>query len=167
MMGKEILIQDEVLAPEGAPKINFEGKNPFVVVTMIPTLLRNVMKITGKDIHELEIRWDATDDPREFYGRWQGTRSEDRWSKTRLRVIVQGAMSLKDRTGWVTIEIKGFLDTSINFNTFLQKGMWWIFFRSFYWKQRRMYLELAKDNLYTMKEAFIRELGAYIDGEEA
>lgn len=166
-MVDKITIQDEVLAPEGSPKINFEGKNPFVIVTMVPNLLRNTMKITGKDIHELEVRWDATADPREFYGRWQGKRAEDRWSNTRLRVIVQGAMSLKDRTGWISIEIKGFLDTNVNFNTFLQKAMWWIFFRTFYWKQRRRYLELAKDNLYTMKEAFIRELGAYIDEEAA
>ncbi len=158
-MGK-MNITDEILAPEGSIKINFEGKNPFVVVTMIPSLLRDTMKITGKDIHEMDIRWDATSDPREYYGKWQGRRQDDRWTLTRIRLLVQGSQSLKDKTGWVSVEFKGFVDTSLNYSTFIQKQLWWVFFRTFYWKQRMRYLELAKDNIYTMKEKILRELGA-------
>ena len=56
----EITIVDDLLAPEDFITISFKGKNPFSVCTMVPNLLRDVLKVTGQDVFESDLRWDIT-----------------------------------------------------------------------------------------------------------
>ncbi|MBI2076174.1 MAG: hypothetical protein HYT72_02920 [Candidatus Aenigmarchaeota archaeon] len=154
-----IRIIDDILAPAETVKINYEGKNPYTPVLIIPQLLRDVMKITGQHIREIDTRWDITSDPRPFYALYEGRRTEDRWTKTMVRFIAQGVQSSKDKTGWVRLQFKGNIMTEYEYANFIQKSFWWLFNYTFYYKQRRRYIEMAKDNIHTMKARMQSALG--------
>ncbi len=155
----KITIVDDILAPSEVIRINFRGSYPFKVVTMVPTMLRDVMKITGVDLFERDVRWDFSNDPRAFYGYWIGKRGEDRWTTTYVTVIVQGEQSSRDKTGSVTIQLKGTVQTRYDYTNFIQKSFWWFYSLMFYYKQRRNYIEYAKDNVYKMRDILTRALG--------
>ena len=155
----EITIVDDLLAPEDFITISFKGKNPFSVCTMVPNLLRDVLKVTGQDVFESDLRWDITADNRDFYGVWWGKRGEDKWTTTRVKVRAQGSQNVKDKTGWITIILKGWLETKYEYTNFVQKSFWWFFNYMFYYKQRRRYIEFSKDNIYTMRERMTKILG--------
>ena len=147
----KLLIIDDILAPSDRLKVNYKGPNPVVILDMVPGMIKDIMKIPGKDLLETDIRNDITDGS--FYGVWMGKRTEDNWSTTFLRVIVQGAQN-KEGLGNFWIEMKGTVETKYNFSNFIQRGFWWFYNLSFYYKQRRNYLEAAKDDIFDMK-AFV------------
>ena len=150
---------DDILAPRDTILVKFQGRNPFLPVSMSPGLLRNIMKISSKDIMETDVRWDATGEMRNFYGKWMGKRTEDRWTATWIRIVIQGDQHAKEKTGSVTIEIKGTIRTNFKDENFVQRAFWWLYNRSFYYKQRRMYTEMAKDNMFDIRDAFQKALG--------
>ncbi len=159
MVMPKIEIIDDILAPSEMIRIKFKGKNPFAVCTLFPGLFKDVMRISGVDLRENDIRWDITADPREFYGMWQGKRKEDRWTTSFIRVVAQGAQSSKDKTGWLDLQLKGYVRTKYEYSNFLQKSFWWFFNYMFYYKQRRNYIDFSKDNIYRLKEIIERTLG--------
>ena len=130
-----------------------------MVCTMFLNILKEVMKVTGVDLYEVDVRWDITEDPRPFFGVWYGKRDDDRWSTTRIRIRAQGAQSSKDKTGWIKIELKGWLETAYEYTNFIQKSFWWFFNYMFYYRQRRKYIEFSKDNIYTVRERITEALG--------
>ncbi len=148
----KVRMVDDITVPSEMTRVNFQGKNPFVVCNMFPTLLRDVMKISSKDIFETDIRWDITSDPRPFFGVWMGKRKEDMWTSTRIRILAQGEQSSREKTGWIRVMIKGTVATEYTYTNFIQKSFWWFYNYMFYYKQRRRYLEWAKDNIMKMKE---------------
>lgn len=148
----KITIIDDLIAPADRLKVNYKGPNPFGIVNLVPDMIKSIMKIPGKDLLETDIRWDVTSEPHGFYGVWMGKRAEDRWSKTFIRVIVQGEHHTKENNGNFWIEIKGTLETSYEFSNFIQRGFWWFYNHSFYYKQRRNYLENGKDDIFDMKD---------------
>ncbi|MEM7819885.1 MAG: hypothetical protein QXD48_03595 [Candidatus Aenigmatarchaeota archaeon] len=155
----EIIISDDILAPSDVIKIHFEGKNPFSVVPGMISIIKYEMKLSGKDMRETDIRWDVSSDPREFYGVWLGKRTNDRWTATYVRVIAQGAQSSVEKIGWIDIWLKGYIETKYEYSNFIQKSFWWIYNYMFYWKQRRSYLERAKDDLFKIRDRLMTQLG--------
>ncbi|MBI2173418.1 MAG: hypothetical protein HYT73_04420 [Candidatus Aenigmarchaeota archaeon] len=160
-----INIVDDILAPADTIKLHYEGKNTFRVFDMVRGLLRDVMKISSKDILETDARWDVFADPRAFYGMWMGKRKEDQWTMTYIRIIMQGEMDMKTRLGWLDVRLKGTVETKYQWTNFIQRGFWWTYNRTFYYKQRRMYLEFAKDNVYTIRRKMQQALGIAPPGE--
>lgn len=154
-----IKIIDDVLAPKDYITINYKGKNPFLVCTMFLDFLKNIMKISGVDLYEVDVRWDITSDPRPFYGMWYGKRNEDRWTVTRLKIRAQGAQRSKDKMGEITIQLKGWVETAYTYTNFIQKSFWWFFNYMFYYKQRRKYIDFSKDNIYQLREKITETLG--------
>lgn len=150
---------DDLIAPKDTLTVKFNGKNPFAAVTIVPQLLRSIMKITTKDVLETDVRWDTLGPMRQFYGMWMGKRYEDRWTTTRIRIIIQGEQHPADRTGSVNIELKGTLLTVYEYSNFIQRSFWWFYNYVFYNKQRRVYLEEGKDKIYEMRDIFQRTLG--------
>jgi hypothetical protein len=148
-------IIDDLMAPSDTAKITFKGANPFTVVAMIPDLIKNTMKISAKDLLETDVRWDATGENNDFYGVWMGKRTEDRWSKTIIRVIIQGVQNSKDKTGNFTMQIKGTLETKYEYSNFFSKQFWWFYNYQFYYNQRRKYLDNGKDDMLDMKEKIL------------
>lgn len=155
-----IKIIDDIMAPSDTVKIRFEGKNPFSSTTVIPSMLRYILKVSAKDILETDIRWDSLAAPKkEFYGRWLGKRAEDVWTKTMIRVLIQGQQDSTDKAGWCRIELKGTINTEYNYTHFFQRALWWVFNYTFYYKQRRKYAEEGKDLIFQMREYLQRVLG--------
>lgn len=142
-------IIDDLIAPSDRLKVKYKGPNPIALMDIVPGMIKDIMKIPGKDLLETDIRWDATDGG--FYGVWMGKRTEDRWSTTFLRVIVQGVQG-KDETGWFVVEIKGTLETGYQFSNFIQRSFWWVYNHGFYYRQRRQYLEQGKDDIFEMRD---------------
>jgi hypothetical protein len=147
-------IIDDILAPSDRLKLKYRGSDPLAMLEMAPGMIKDIMKIPGKDLLETDIRWDATDGG--FYGVWMGKRQEDRWTMTYIRVIVQGAQD-KEGNGNFTIEIKGTVETSYDFDNFIQRGFWWFYNYGFYYRQRRNYLEQAKDDIFDMRSFIERK----------
>ena len=154
-----VQIIDDIILPSEMLRLNFQGKNPWAVCSLFPSLLKDVMKISGKDTFETDIRWDITSDPRPFYGVWMGKRAEDKWTNTFIRIIAQGEQSSREKTGWIRIQIKGTVETRYTYNNFIQKSWWWLYSYSFYYKQRRNYLDYAKDNVFKIRDRTLQTLG--------
>jgi hypothetical protein len=152
---------DDILAPIDTMKMHYEGKNPFRIFDMVRGLLRDIMKISSKDILETDVRWDIFADPRDFYGMWMGKRNEDRWTQTQIRIIIQGQMEMKTRMGWADIRFKGTVNTEYEYTNFIQRAFWWSYNRFFYYNQRRMYLDYAKDNIFDIKKQMQIALGIW------
>ncbi|MBI2579843.1 MAG: hypothetical protein HYW27_03000 [Candidatus Aenigmarchaeota archaeon] len=155
----KIKIYDDIQAPADTTKFHFEGRNPFRVFDMVRGLLRDVMKISSKDILETDVRWDVFADPRAFYGMWMGKRKEDRWTMTNIRIILQGEISMKTRAGWLDARFKGTVDTEYEYHNFIQKGFWWQYNRFFYYGQRRKYIDYANDNIRDIRRKMMEALG--------
>jgi hypothetical protein len=158
----EIKIAEDILAPSDTLKVKFEGKNPFLAVAMATDMLKSVMKITGKDVLETDVRWDVTGKIPTFFGKWMGKRPDDRWTKTFIRILIQGEQNSQDKTGWVEVRFKGWVETKYEYSNFIQRSFWWFFNKTFYHKQRQQYLEMAKDNIFEMRD----KLKAIYVGEE-
>ena len=62
----KLKFQDEIQAPSGELYVKYSGKEPFKAMAMTPKMIRDVMKIPGKDLFELDVRWDISQDPRGF-----------------------------------------------------------------------------------------------------
>lgn len=157
----EILIVDDTLAPQDFVSINYQGREPYAVCTKIPRWLVDTWKISGKDVFELDIRWDVTSEPRTFYGYWRARKEYDRWTLARVKVRAQGAQSSKDRTGWLNIVIDGFIETKYEYTNFIQKSFWWFYNYLFYYKQRRNYIDFEKDTILALREKILRTLGTF------
>lgn len=155
----ELELVDDILAPNDTIKVRYEGKEPFKPVTAALAVLKDVLRITTKDTLSTDIRWDVSSEPRSFYGRWEGRRKEDRWSRSVVRIIIQGEQHSKERKGWVRIELKGVLETKFVYSNFIQRTFWFIYNRLFYYAQRRRYVDMAKTDMYEIRERFTRMLG--------
>ena len=155
--GPSLNIIDDIIAPSDRMKVKFSGSNPASMLGMVPGIIKDTMKIPGKDLLETDIRWDVTDGS--FYGVWMGKRTEDRWTVTYIRVILQGVQN-KEGFGNFTVEIKGTVETKYDFANFIQRGFWWFYNYSFYYKQRRKYLESGKDDIYDMRSFIINKFKA-------
>ncbi len=90
-----------------------------------------------------------------------GRRKEDRWTDTRVRILAQGEQSSAEKTGWIRIVLKGYITTQYQYTNFIQKSFWWFYNYGFYYKQRRRYMEFAKDNLLLLRERMQRTLAIY------
>src|SRR3989338_2151903 len=117
-MGK-LKIIDDLMAPSDRLKVKYSGQNPAAIMGMVPEMIKNIMKIPGKDLLETDVRWDITDGC--FYGVWMGKRTEDQWSRSSIRVIAQGAQN-KEEFGNFSVEIKGVLETNYIFANFIQRS---------------------------------------------
>jgi hypothetical protein len=158
-------IEDDITQPGDSFKVNFKGKHPFSVAEKAVGYLKDVMKISTKDVVESDLRWDITGDPHDFYGMWAGTRKEDRWTKTTIRFVMQGAQSSKDFSGSIKIQIKGTIKTTYTYENFIQKSFWWFFNHMFYYANRRRYFEFARDNMRELREKILKQLDVYREDE--
>jgi hypothetical protein len=154
-----ITMSEDILAPSDTIKVSFKGKNPLTVIPGMLAVIKYNMKLSGKDMRETDLRWDTSSDPREFYGVWAGKKVNDRWTFTFVRVIAQGFENSTDKTGTITIWLKGSVETKFAYSNFIQKMFWFAYNYTFYWKQRRNYIERAKDDLYMIRDKLMSQLG--------
>jgi len=163
-----IKIADDILSPKNKIRISYKGKNSFFPVTIIPTMLKDILRISGKDLFAKDLRWDATADAKQCYCVWYAKYEEDRWTDIMFKVTLQGAQNSSDKMGWINIDLEGKVTTEFEYSNFLQKALWFIFNRMFYYKQRRMYMEEGKEYIYKFREELLHamKLEGKLDVEE-
>ena len=54
--------------------------------------------------------------------------------------------------GKIRIEFYGYIETEYNYANFLQRALWLLYNRIFYYKERRMYIERGKEWLFKLRE---------------
>ncbi|MBI4154233.1 hypothetical protein HY501_02775, partial [Candidatus Woesearchaeota archaeon] len=64
-----------------------------------------------------------------------------------------------EKTGHVSIDIKGTLLTEYNYSNPFQRAFWWFYSHAFYNKQRTAYIEEGKDHIYEIRDKFQELLG--------
>ena len=158
----EVVWVDDIHAPTEW-SIRIKGKKPFQIAEAVPDLLRKVLKVQTKDIFEMDVRWDITGDPRTFYGYWEGRRKEDQWTRTRIKVTVQGEQSATDGNGNIHVRLRGTVTTTYPYNNFIQRTFWWFYNRFYYYRQKRQYLFRTKDDIMQIREEMLGTFGAEPD----
>lgn len=156
--GGKIVFREDILAPSTVLRVEYKGKEPFWICTAATKLIRDALKLTSKDMREDDIRWDLTGETREFYGIWRGKRGEDKWSSTWVKVTAHGFIN-KERMGNVKIKIEGWLATKFSYANPLAHWMWMLLNYTFYWRQRRTYVDHSKDDIMLIREQILRAYG--------
>lgn len=137
-------ITTDILAPSEKKTIEYSGFHPSRMIKLLPEILKSAMIIKPKDIFEDKIKWDVSADPISFYGEWHINYTFDARSKAKYKIVLQGSQGAKDKMGNIKITIKGSVETSFPFTTFLHRSVFWIYNYAFYNSQRRKYIEAAK-----------------------
>ncbi|MBI4018610.1 MAG: hypothetical protein HY368_03300 [Candidatus Aenigmarchaeota archaeon] len=139
--------------------IRIRTRKPFQLVEMVPDLIRRMMKVTSKDVYEHDVRYDITVDPRTFYGFWEGRRQDDKWTRTTLRITVQGEQASTDAMGTAHVRFRGTVTTRYPYNNFIQRTFWWFYNRFFYYRQKRQYIFRIRDEVFQIKERMLKTFG--------
>jgi len=147
----KLSIIDDVLAPELKLGISYKGRYPFRVCERVANILKVSLKIETKNVYTDHLKWDVTGDPRGFYGIYRAKHENDRWSNTWVKAVIQGEQGT-DGNGWVKITLKAWVETEFEYSNFLQRSLWFLFNRLFYYEQRRYYMDEAKDFTNIVKD---------------
>ncbi len=151
-------MEDDCLASRPRYRVEYAGKNPFIVVEVIKEVLKDVIEVETKDVFERDFRWDITSDPRAFYTRWVVVTSKDANTRLIYEVTMQGfqpADPTKD--GRVVILIGGRTITEWELDSPFKKsafysgvrkmgglvevgGLLWVYHKLFYSNVRRGYI---------------------------
>lgn len=145
-----ISINDDVLAPLRKVVLNYQGNEPYIQGNTIKTMIRKHLEIGPTWAWEMKHKWDQRDGS--FYDVWRGEKSEDKWSTVIVFVKLTGEEN-KERYGKLKIEIVGVLNTKYEYSNAIQKMLWLLYNRYFYYKQRRFYIEQAKHKyIYAIRD---------------
>ncbi|HIE41062.1 MAG TPA: hypothetical protein EYP80_00190 [Candidatus Aenigmarchaeota archaeon] len=149
-MSKKIF-EDNLAYPKDSEAIKFQGKEPFKIYDKIKDFLKENLEISGKDIFERILKWDATDINKSFYVKIEAVRKLDSWSEINLIVVARGSQNSQTKEGDVTIALKPFFRTIVSGN-FLQINFWWIYYFVYYKKKREQYFYMAKTMINKLKK---------------
>lgn len=159
------VMEDDCLAPERAIRVDYKGPNPFRIYQSIPTLLRAIFDVRGKDVWEREFRWDYTSDPREFLFRFIVKKGYDFWSTAFIEVIAQGKQPADpNKDGEVFVILTGKLRTGFDadnkWNTSsIYKSIRWLYLRTLYNDVRRNLIEECRIKVNDLRSAIQKSLG--------
>ncbi|OYT57222.1 MAG: hypothetical protein B6U68_02150 [Candidatus Aenigmarchaeota archaeon ex4484_14] len=156
---KKIYMQDFVLAPDEKILIVFKGKNPFKMVETMKFNIKRIYQVPGKDIKTLHFKWDNTAQVRDFFAKWIITPKKDKWTKAWIPFIIQGTVDSKTNLGDFTFIMFPWITTIYTYANSLQKALWWLYNRYFYYEQRRNYIEEERKLAFQFRDAIIEQMG--------
>jgi len=158
-MGSNVIkYADSLTAPHEAKKIVYRGPNPLGFKDNLVELLKHVLEIGSPNVHEMDLRWDATDGS--FYYEIKAKRPEDRWTTLVISMRAWGKQSDDEKKmGSMTLKLKGMLETKVDYSHSIHKSFWWTYSYLFYNRQRRKYFERGKKMFATIENAIREMLG--------
>jgi len=159
----ELKLKADILAPQHEKILKYSGFHPSRVLKFIPTLIKDVFKITSTNFYEDFIKWDKSVDPIGFYGAWRGVDVKDFRTNLWVNVKVQGEQEEKSKKGEVTIRISGILMTTLPYTNFLEKIISRSYSYLYYSEHRRRYIAEAK-RLLDIFESEVRKQLEIIGG---
>ena len=159
------ILEDDCLAPERIIKVDYKGPNPFRIYQSIPSLLRAIFDVRGKDVWEREFRWDNTGAMRDFLFRFIVVKGYDMWTKAWAEVIVQGKNNPDpNKDGEVTVMLTAKLRTGFDEDNMwnsspIYKSLRWIYLRTLYNDVRRNLIEECRIKVTDLRNAIQKSLG--------
>jgi hypothetical protein len=141
---EEIKQKIEVLAPHYLKTLKYSGDHPSRVLKFIPSLIKDVFRITSTNFFEDDIRWDNSSENNMFYGAWRGKDGKDERTTLWVDIKVQGEQDEKTKKGNVTIWLRSYLITKFSYSNPLIKELLRVYLYYFYSERRRQYTEEAR-----------------------
>jgi hypothetical protein len=142
-MSESIEFIDNLVYPKEKEVIKFNGFEPFGFYYKARNIFLNVFELSGKDIFEEKLKWDATGEDKSYWVKWHFEKKMDSWSKVKLSITFQGAQNSRTRLGTSSISLKPTFETKVDVG-FLQRPFWWIYYYIFYKKRRIIEFYRAK-----------------------
>ena len=155
----DLQMKADILAPEHTKVIKFSGDHTSRFLKLIPTLIKEIFKISSTNFYEDRIKWDKSDDPIGFYCEWRGKDSKDNRTSVWVKVKIQGNQTEKEKKGEVTIWISGAIITKIPYSNIIDKSLARAYSHFFYSDQRRRYAEEARTRFNVLENEIKKELG--------
>lgn len=158
-MLESIKYSDNLLVPEESLKINYKGKNCMRIFQIIQPVLMETMEIDSPKFYEDIALWDGNDG--KFRGVWRAKKPFDRWTTMWVAVNAWGKIDLRDpdKKGVLTLKIKPYLQTEVDYATDIQKGLWWVYSLTFYNEHRRKLMTWGLDFFRQIRDRILREYG--------
>ncbi len=153
-----ISIVDDLLYPRDKIEIKFSGENVASICNLIRPILERVLQVEAKDTYERILKWDSTSNPRSFYNEWTTNKEEDKWTVYSFKIIIKGNQDINTKKGNVSIEIYSWLRTSYEYSNFIQRFLWILYNRIFYYKRRREYIERGKWLTFQLRDEIMKAL---------
>lgn len=150
---------EDVFAPEYLKTIILTVQNPAKMFKTIRDQLIDIFRRTGPDFYEDVIKWDVSAEPTDFYGTWRIRDPKDARTTMWGIITVHGKQSPKDRSGTITIWLRGNLVTKIPYTTPIDKAIAWLYVWLFYAERRRRYLAKAKEHFDTLENEIRKMYG--------
>ena len=147
-----IKIVQDVLAPEYQKVTKLSGYHPSQLLKIIPDTLLNVFRQQTPALFEDELKWDTSDDPVMFFSKWRLRDGKDRRTKVVVSVIVEGYQSKQDLSGKVTVALRCQILTEINYQTVIDRSLYWLYDRFFYKRHRMEYIEEARRRMIELED---------------
>lgn len=158
-MIEEIKYVDNVLVPDESFKINYKGKNCLRIFQIVQPILMETMEVDSPKFYEDLALWDGNSGP--FRGAWRAKKPWDRWTLFWISVNAWGRIDLRDpeKRGRLTIKIRPYLETRIEYATELQRAIWWVYSHLFYNDHRRKLLTLSHAIFRKFRDRLLTEYG--------
>ncbi len=154
----ELQLKTDILAPKHIKTLKFSGYYPSRFLKIVPSIMKEIFKLTSTKLFEDKIQWDKSSDPIEFYGEWRGRDDKDARTSVWIKVKVHGIQREKDKNGEITIEITSTLFTKLPYSNFLEKMLVKTYSYLFYSEQRRNYIIKARRLLEVLENQLKKEL---------
>ena len=148
-MGEKLNLFTNVYTPRYLKTIKFTGHHPSRVFKFIPSLLKEVFRVTGTSLFEDDIKWDKTTEIVDFYAQWRVKDGKDARTDFWTLVKVIGEQNSKTKEGHVTIYIHPYMTTKLPYDNFIDKSLAFIYSNLFY---KRMIRKLIQSELYILKQ---------------
>lgn len=159
----DLKIKTDILAPESVKVINFSGYNTPRFLKIVPSLMKEVFRLSGSKFFEDKIKWDTSTESTSFYGEWRGKDDKDGRTSVWVKIKLQGSQHEKEKKGNIAISISGQMVTKFGYSNFLDKGLYWTYSKLFYSDLRRRYFNEAKKNLEQIEMELKKELEAVVE----
>ncbi|OYT42924.1 MAG: hypothetical protein B6U88_02495 [Candidatus Aenigmarchaeota archaeon ex4484_56] len=149
-MGK-IKFEDNLAYPYQKEKIEVRGcSNPFKIYYKIKGIMKDVLELSGKDIFEIKLKWDATSEDRSFWVKWSADRKIDIWTKLNVTITISGSQNANTKKGDIAVSITPLYITEVDVG-FIKKIFWWIYYLLHYKKKRIRDFYYAKNLINKLK----------------
>lgn len=140
---RDLIYTDNVLRPAEALTLKFKGPDVVKIFGMAKPVLMTLLEIDSPKFYEDMVMWDVSSGS--FRGLWKGVKPYDRWTKLFYVLNCFGKYNSKTKQGDITIKLRPYLYTRVEYANEFQKALWWVYSFLFYNAQRRQYLRRSLD----------------------
>lgn len=155
----------DVLAPKHKIVINYTGKFSPSLLRNMPNFLSRILEIHLYKIYEDVIMWDVSPGDRiDFFCRWIAVETEiDPHSTIRIVIEAKGCYFPKEGNGKIQVVIKGFIDTSFEYFTPIDKKLKEQYVKTLYHKRRMELRKIGKFYIEKIERALRELLGIGVE----